>query len=73
MQVHPVHAHLIEWFILAVEGKPVAEEYPEFWNVPKDVVQIGSGIGTIDLAARYGPSLGRYMVRFACCALFIVS
>jgi hypothetical protein len=66
VQVHPVHAHLIEWHMVAIEGKPVADSWPEFWQVPKDVVQIGAGVGTIDLVARYGPSLGRYMVRHPC-------
>ena len=57
-----VHAHLIQWYALAIEGKPVYEEFPELWEVPKDVFQIGGGRGEMAVAARYGPSLGRYLV-----------
>ena len=62
--VHPVHAHLIEWYVLAFDGKPVEKEYPEFWRVPKDVFQVGASVRKVAVAARYGPSLGRYMVRY---------
>ena len=58
-----VHAHLIQWYVLAVEGKPVYQEFPELWNVAKDAIQIGAGVGKLAVAARYGPSLGRYLVR----------
>ena len=57
-----VHAHLIQWYVLAVNGKPVEENFPELWHVPKDVILIGAGNGEIALAARFGPSLGRYLV-----------
>lgn len=58
-----MHAHLIEWYMLTFDGKPIYEDWPEFWNLPKDVVQVGAGAGNIDVAARFGPSLGRYLVR----------
>jgi hypothetical protein len=58
-----VHAHLIEWYVLAIDGKPVYEEYPELYQAPKDVFQIGADVGTMHVAARFGPSLGRYLVR----------
>lgn len=56
-----VHAHLIQWYILAVRGNPVYVEYPELWNVAKDVITIGRDIRTLTVAARFGPSLGRYL------------
>lgn len=60
-----MHAHLIQWYTLEIDGKPVYEEYPELWNVPKDTFQIGGGRGQLTVVARYGPSMGRYLVRYA--------
>jgi FtsP/CotA-like multicopper oxidase with cupredoxin domain len=54
---HPVHIHLIDFKVLSRNGRPpMAHE-----RGPKDVVYVGEN-ETVQVIARYGPHLGKYMI-----------
>jgi FtsP/CotA-like multicopper oxidase with cupredoxin domain len=54
---HPVHIHLIDFQVLSRNGKA-----PYAWERgPKDVVYVGEG-EKVEVAMKFGPHKGRYMV-----------
>lgn len=62
-QFHPVHVHLIDFFILVREGNDgvVAPDRFGLSGAPKDVMYLGPG-ETIYVIARFGPHRGEYML-----------
>jgi FtsP/CotA-like multicopper oxidase with cupredoxin domain len=57
---HPVHIHLVDFKILSRTGQKVTGVFP-YERGPKDVVFVGE-YETVDVIARFGPQVGRYMM-----------
>ena len=63
--VHPIHLHLVQFVVLAING---AAPSAELVNAGKDVVHVGEGFApfpdrtSVTIAATYGPNIGEYML-----------